>query len=96
MFRTFKTLKTMKDLASSDHPAFRFLLPHMKELQGYSFGGIRLEHSPVQFITRVSQGVPSIVKDSEPSLRDVVRFMHQYSDHVLQFVPKILDETTHS
>ena len=86
----------MKDIVRSNHPAFRFLLPRMKELQSYSFGGVRLEHSPARFITKVSGGAPTIVKDSEPSLRDVIRFMNMYAVHILEFVPKILKETTHS
>ena len=96
MFKNFKTFKTMKDLIKSNHTAFRFLLPRMKELQSYSFGGASLEHSPARFITKITGGVPIIVKDSEPSLRDVVRFVHSYSAYILKFVPKVLEHTTHS
>ena len=95
MFKSFKTFKTMKDVVRSNQPAFRFLLPRIKELQSSSFGGVRLEHSPARFITKVSGGVPIIVKDSESSLRDVIRFMNMNAAHILEFVPKILKETTH-
>ena len=96
MFKSVGTFKSMKDVVRSNHPVFRYLLPHMKELQSYSFGGVKLEHAPARFITQVSNGVPVVTKDSEPSLRDVVRFMHKYAEYTLQFIPIILKETTHS
>ena len=96
MFHSLKLLRTMKEVRESKHGALKFLLSNMKDLQSYKFFGIKLEHSPVRFKTQKVDGVPQIVKDSQPTSRDIIRFMHLYADYNLQFLPYILKQCTHS
>ena len=96
MFQSLKLLKTMKEVRESKHGALRFLLANMKDLESYKFFGIKLEHSPVRFKTQIVDGFPQIVRDSQPSSRDIIRFMHIYAEHNLKFIPIILKECTHA
>ena len=95
MLEKLKSLKTMKDIKSSDLEILRFRIQCIKDLKSYKFGGVKLEYSPARFVTRKIDGVPKIVIDSEPTLRDVIRFMHAYVDYITEFIPEILNDCTH-
>ena len=95
MFRSLKNIKTIKDLKKSGIPALRFLQAHLKSLESYKFGGTKLEHSPARFRTQIIKGIPTVTRESQPTLRNIIYFLHQYSDFILKLIPNILVETTH-
>ena len=95
LFRCLKSIKTIKDLINWKHDALSTLLTHITELKNYKFGGAKLRHSPARFVTREVEGTPTLVRQSEPNFRDVLRFMHLYADYNLEFLPTILLECTH-
>ena len=95
MFHSLKSIKTMKDLVESKNEALRPLLYHLKDLDKYKFGGVKLEHSPARFITKEVDGIPTIIRHSEPNFKEVIKFMHGYAEYNLEFIPKILEDCTH-
>ena len=95
MLKSLKRLKTVKDIKTSNLEILRLLNQHIKGLEIYIFCGIKLEHSPARFLTNTKNGVPIIIKNSEPSFRDVIRFMGAYVDYVTEYIPDTLKTCTH-
>ena len=83
----------MKDL--KEHSAFSILHCYLNDLQGYRFGGMKLEHSPARFVKQIINGFLTITKLSEPNLREILHFLHLYADYNIKFVTEILKECTH-
>ena len=96
MFRRLKSIKTMGDLRETKIEALRPLLYHLKDLEKYKFAGVKLEHSPARFITQKVDGIPTIIRHSEPNFKEVLKFMHRYVEYNLEFIPKILKDCTHA
>ena len=95
MFRTLQEIRSWKELYQGQHKAFRILRPHMKSLENYKFRGIKFERSPGRYSTESLSGIPTVIKNSEPNFRDIIKFIHLYAGYNLEFIPKILKECTH-